>query len=60
MNAKPWYLSRTVWVAVLQAVLGVLAVVIAENPELGIVGALAVIKSAIDMILRGITTRPIN
>lgn len=59
MDYKPWYKSKTIQFAILQAVAGILTAVIATYPELKIVGAIAIIKSAIDMILRYVTDQPI-
>lgn len=55
-NLKPWYLSRTLWVAVIQAVSGVLVAVYAADPALANVGIGALVKSVLDFYLRFSTT----
>jgi hypothetical protein len=59
MNYKAWYKSKTIRIAFLQAVLGILTAILATNPELKAVGAVALIKSAIDMALRYVTNESI-
>ena len=49
--------SRTIWLALLQGILGVVVVIGTEYPE---IGGIAIAKSALDMILRGITTGPVG
>lgn len=49
--------SKTFWVAVIQAVAGV---VVLALTELDLVGYVAVLKSIVDIILRLITTEPIE
>jgi len=56
---KKWYNSRTIWLAVAQGVAGVLLVVYAENPALGLTGIGAGIKSILDIYLRYVTVKPI-
>jgi hypothetical protein len=59
MDYKPWYKSKTIQFAVIQAVAGVFTAILATYPELKVVGAVAVIKSAVDMALRYVTDQPI-
>jgi hypothetical protein len=59
MDYKYWYRSRTIWVAFLQGVIGVIVAFSSTHPELQTVGALATLKSALDIILRYLTTKPI-
>lgn len=56
---KEWYKSRTIWVAILQAVLGITLAFGVEYPEINTVGGVLVLKSVLDMVLRYITTEPI-
>lgn len=53
---KKWYQSRTMLLAILQGLSGVVVVFATEYPELGI---LAIAKSFIDAGLRSITTESI-
>ena len=57
---KRWYESRTIWVAVLQAFGGLLAVVIAADPGVQTAGGIAMMKSAIDVLLRFLTNVPVG
>lgn len=49
---KKWYHSRTIKIALLQGLMGVLLAVFSEYPELQNVGYIAVVKSIIDFLLR--------
>lgn len=49
--------SKTFWVAVIQAVAGVVVVALTQ---LDLVGYVAVFKSIVDIVLRLITTEPID
>lgn len=44
--------SKTFWIAVAQAILGVIAVFQSAYPELQGVGAIAILKSLLDVFLR--------
>ncbi len=62
-GAKPWWLSKTIWIAVLQIVSGVLASILAQewvasHPQA--VGVLIAIVGIINAVLRSITTKPIS
>ena len=46
---KPWYQSRTIRLAVLQALVGIVAAFATEYP---LVAPLVVLKSCLDIILR--------
>lgn len=52
-----WWKSKTMQLAVLQTVAGVVAILATEYTE---VGWLAIAKSVLDAALRYITTRPIE
>ena len=57
---KDWYKSKTLWIAVVQALAGIWAVVEMENPEVKTLGAVAIVKSAIDWYLRLNTSKAIK
>jgi ABC-type arginine transport system permease subunit len=57
---KSWAKSRTVWVAIGQAVVGVLLAVISADPALQQVGWVAAAKSVLDIVLRAMTTVAIS
>ena|ERR1044072_1815522 len=59
MNYKAWYKSKTIRIAFIQAIAGILTAILATNPELKAVGAIALIKSAVDMALRYVSDQPI-
>ena len=50
--------SKTFWIAVIQAVVGGLVIFFTEIPDL--VGYVAIVKSVGDILLRIITTEPID
>lgn len=51
-DTKKWYESKTIWLAVAQAIAGILTAVYAENPALGAAGIGASVKSLLDIYLR--------
>ena len=53
---KPWYQSKTIWVAVLQACVAVFVSISQSNPELG---GILVMKSVADVVLRYLTDKPL-
>jgi hypothetical protein len=59
-NMKPWYTSKTIWIAILQAAAGVVAAFFTYDPALQTVGAVAIVKSVIDIVLRLVTSQPIQ
>jgi len=59
---KPWYLSKTMWVSILTAVVGFLTVLgdfppIQQNPI--IAGKVIMVIGAVNLILRMLTKDPI-
>lgn len=54
---KPFWKSKTIQLAVIQAVVGVLAIALTEYPELG---WLVILKSIADFVLRYVTTKPVS
>jgi len=53
---KVWYKSKVIWLAVLQAVIGLTMVVSQQYPGIGVI---LTIKSVLDVILRVVTDLPI-
>lgn len=51
-ETKPWYLSKTLWIAIAQAVSGILTALFAQDPTLKAVGYLAIAKSIADFFVR--------
>ena len=57
---KKWWQSKTIWIAALQAVAGILIAVLNENPALQSVGVIALMKSLVDISLRLVTEKEIK
>lgn len=57
MSEKKWYLSKTIWLAVLQAILGVFVAIGTEIPT---VGWIMVVKSVIDVLIRSLTEESVK
>ena len=57
MNEKPWYTSKVIWLAILQAIAGL---VVVFETQYGAIGAVVVVKSFVDVALRLITVLPIE
>jgi len=55
---KSIFESKTVWIAIIQAVVGGLVIFFTEIPDL--VGYVAVVKSVGDILIRLITDKPIR
>lgn len=60
MKGKQLRFSKTFWLALAQAVAGLITVFFSDNPGLDAVGGLAVVKSAIDILVRMRTSQPIR
>ena len=56
---KKWYLSKTIWLAILQGIAGVLAAYGSENPDIYSIGYILIAKSILDIGLRFLTEKPI-
>jgi len=56
MNGKSWYRSKSIWIAILQGIGGIMVAVGTEYDQ---VGGFLVLKSLLDIIVRGITDAPI-
>jgi hypothetical protein len=57
---KQWWKSKTIIIAILQAIAGITTIIINENPTLEIIGYIATGKSLIDMIIRSLTYEKIK
>lgn len=57
---KPWYKSKTIWLAILQAISGVLLAFFQTNPTIGEVGWFVMTKSVLDVGIRLLTQVPIE
>jgi hypothetical protein len=57
MTPTPWWKSKTIILAILQAIVGVLVVVLTQYPGVGVI---AIVKSAIDVLIRVMTDTPIG
>ncbi len=49
---KPFWKSRTVILAIAQALVGVLVVINTQDPTLGLAGLVAIVKSGLDVYIR--------
>lgn len=52
--------SKTVVLAIIQGIAGVVTAVIAQDPTLEAIGTGAVVKSILDVVLRYLTTHPVS
>ena len=59
MDFKRWYQSKTIRIAIIQALIGIVTAFVSSYPELQAVGIVAVIKSFLDIALRYVTNAPI-
>jgi ABC-type amino acid transport system permease subunit len=59
MELKHWYQSKTIRIAIVQAVIGIVTAFISTYPELQAVGIIAVVKSFLDIALRYVSNTPI-
>ena len=59
IKEKPWYMSKTIWLAILQGAAGILAAFLAESPDFQSLGYLVALKAIIDFMLRTVTKQPI-
>lgn len=59
-TGKEWYFSRTILLAVAQGIIGVVAAIEATKPEWKGVGALAIVKSLVDIYIRFNTSQAIK
>jgi energy-converting hydrogenase Eha subunit A len=52
MEFKRWYKSKTIRIAIVQALVGIFAAFLSAYPDLQAVGIIAIIKSFLDIALR--------
>ena len=57
MQNKKWWKSKTVWLAILQFAVGLIAIILSSYPEMGY---LVMLKSILDISLRLLTDLPIE
>lgn len=55
---KSFFESKTVWIALIQAVVGGLVIFLTEIPDL--VGYVAIVKSIGDILIRLVTDKPLR
>jgi len=60
LKGKEVWRSKTVWVAGLTGVMGILAAIMAEDPELKLAGVVAILKAILDFVLRLKTDEPVR
>ncbi len=60
MEGKKLRFSKTFWLAVAQAVVGLLIIFFTDNPALDGAGFLAIAKSAVDIFVRRNTSEPVR
>ena len=60
IEKKSVWLSRTVWLAIAQALVGILTAVLAADPDLQKIGGLLMLKSSADLLLRVLTEKPLD
>lgn len=59
LNMKEWWKSKTIILAVVQGISGVMIAFLATNPNLASIGVFAVVKSLVDIVLRMLTTKEV-
>ena len=57
MDAKKWYESKTIWIAIIQGIIGILITFSTQYPNCG---ELLMAKSIIDSLLRLLSDKPIG
>ena len=57
LNMKEWYKSKLIWIAIIQGALGIAMVFESQYPG---VGAVVIVKSALDILLRFATTTAVK
>ena len=60
LKMKEWYFSRTIVLAVLQGISGVMIAILSSDPTLTGAGGFMVAKSFIDILLRNLTNTEIK
>lgn len=59
MKYKGLLSSKTFWLAVLQGIAGILAAATVADPTIANIGIMTMLKSAADIALRLVTTKPV-
>ena len=59
MDTKKVLGSKTVWLAIIQALAGILVAVYSVDPAVASIGWVAIVKSGLDIGLRYLTTQPL-
>lgn len=54
---KPWYKSRTIQIAIIQAVIGIVVIFATQYPA---IGWISILKSVLDVALRFYTVLPVE
>jgi len=54
---KQWWQSKTIQIAMIQAIIGIVVAFTSQYPEMG---GLLMVKSVLDIILRTLTTEPVK
>ena len=49
---KKWYQSKTIQIAIIQAIIGLVVAIEAANPEMKAIGTVAIVKASLDAALR--------
>lgn len=58
--AKKWYQSTTLWLALAQTAASVLAILVAEDPNIAALGWVGIVKSILDAVVRVfLTSKPV-
>lgn len=60
MATKKWYKSKTVWIAILQAIAGIILLIATEYPDAEIIASAMMVKSVLDIIVRGLTSATVE
>ena len=60
LKMKNWFLSRTIWVALLQGISSIMIAFLSQDPTLAGVGWFMTGKSFVDIFLRFVTTTEIK
>ena len=60
MKGKQLRFSKTFWLAFAQAIVGLAAIFLGENPSLDLAGGGLILKSVLDILVRMRTSQPIK
>lgn len=59
-TTQKWWQSRTIQFAAIQFIVGLIAAIIAEYPQIATIGWVAIVKSVFDILLRLDTFKKID